>query len=163
MKNLKAGDGETGLVLRTIRRSLGRDGGGAMIEVALTLPILFLLLFGAVEFAMVEYASIEVSNAANAAADYGTSSNAAAADATGIRLAATKDALNIALGTTQIFTSCICSNGAASTCASGDCSTSHIEQLLTVKTQTTITPPIHWPGLPSTFTLHGQATRKVLP
>jgi Flp pilus assembly protein TadG len=135
-------------------RSICSEQGGALVETAVTMPILFLLLLGAAEFALVEYKAIEVSNAANAAAQYGTSSPISAADTTGIRLAATNDATNVAL--------CICSNGTASTCAAGDCSSSHIEQILTVQTQASYTPPIHLPGLPMTFALQGLAVRKVL-
>lgn len=136
--------------------------GGALIETAVTLPLLFLLLFGATEFALVEYEAIEVANAANAGAQYGASSPVAAADTAGIRLAATSDAANVALGTPQVSISCICSDGSSSTCANTDCSSSHIEQILTVQTQASYTPPIRWPGSPSTFTLHGLAVRKVL-
>jgi Flp pilus assembly protein TadG len=143
-------------------RSICSEQGGALVETAVTMPILFLLLLGAAEFALVEYKAIEVSNAANAAAQYGTSSPISAADTTGIQLAATNDATNVALGTTQVSISCICSNGSASTCAAGDCSSSHIEQILTVQTQASYTPPIHLPGLPMTFALQGLAVRKVL-
>jgi Flp pilus assembly protein TadG len=136
--------------------------GGALIEAALTLPILFLLLLGATQFAMIEYQAIEVTNAANAGAQYGTSSPALAKDVTGIRLAATMDAANIAISTPTVSISCICSNGGASTCANTDCASSHIEQILTVQTQATYTAPFRWPGLPTTFTLNGVAVRKVL-
>ena len=138
------------------------EHGGALIEAALTLPILFLLLLGATQFALVEYEAIEVRNAANAGAQYGTSSPALARDTTGIQLAARMDAANISMGTPQVSISCICSNGAASTCANTDCSSSHIEQILTVQTQATYTPPFRWPGMPTTFTLTGVAVRKVL-
>lgn len=138
------------------------EHGGALIEAALTLPILFLLLLGATQFALVEYQAIEVTNAANAGAQYGTSSPVTARDTTGIQLAATSDAANIAMSTPLVSISCICSNGGASTCANTDCSSSHIEQILTVQTQATYTPPFRWPGLPTTFTLNGVAVRKVL-
>lgn len=138
------------------------EHGGALIEAALALPILFLVLLGATQFALVEYEAIEVRNAANAGAQYGTSSPVLAKDFTGIRLAATMDASNITMGTPQVSISCICSNGTASTCANTDCSSSHIEQILTVQTQATYTPPFRWPGMPTTFTLTGVSVRKVL-
>jgi hypothetical protein len=61
-----------------------------------------------------------------------------------------------------VSVSCICSNGSASTCLATDCSTSSIETILTVQTQATVSPPIHLPGLPTAFTLHGRAVQKVL-
>jgi Flp pilus assembly protein TadG len=141
---------------------IGEEKGGALLELALTVPLLALLLVGAAEFARVEYAGIEVSNAAMAAAQYGAQDATTAADTTGIGTAAQNDAPNITLGTTTATTSCICSNGTASTCQPTDCPGSNIETILTVQTQTTFDPLIHLPGLPTTYTLFGQAIQKVL-
>jgi Flp pilus assembly protein TadG len=147
------------------RACLGGDAGQSFVELALTVPFLFLILVGAGELARLAYAAIEVSSAAKAAVQSATWSRANAANTNTARLksaaAATKDAPDITLGTTTVTSSCICSNGSASTCASTDCSTSHIEQFITVQTQTTFDPLIHLPGLPTTFTLRGRATQKV--
>ena len=138
------------------------EKGGSLIELALAVPILVLILLGTAEFARVEYAGIEVSNAAMAGVQYGAQDAKMAADITGIQTAASNDASNITLGTTNVSTSCICSDGSASTCLPTDCSGSNIETILTVQTQTTFDPLIHLPGLPTTFTLTGQAVQKVL-
>jgi len=148
-------------ILGLCRRNEG-ERGQALVETAISLPILLALLVGAAEFATVAYTSIEVSNAAMAGVQYGTQNSATAGDTTGIQTAATNDAQNITLGTTTVTHSCICSNGSASTCLPTDCSGSNIETILTVKTQATFTPFIHVPGLSSSFTLHGQAVQKVL-
>jgi Flp pilus assembly protein TadG len=148
-----------------LQKKLGSTDGTALIETALTLPLLLLLLTGSAEFARAGYAAIEVANAANAGVEYGTQSSAHAADTTGIQLAASDDAPDIALGTTSTTSSiaCICSDGTTpSSCANGCSSSSaHLEQILTVQTQETYAPLIHWPGLPTTITLNGQAIRKV--
>lgn len=138
------------------------EGGQALVELALSMPLLITLLIGAVEFARMAFASIEVSNAALAGVQYGAQDTTTAADTTGIQTAASNDAPDVTLGTTTTSTSCICSDGSASACLSTDCSTSAIEKIVTVKTQATFTPLIHVPGLPGTFTLHGQAVQKVL-
>lgn len=138
------------------------EAGQAIVELALTASLLIVLLLGAVQFGRLAYASIEVSNAARAAVAYGCQSHAKAADTTGIQLAATQDAKNITLGTTSVSTACVCSDGTASTCKNTDCSTSQIEQVLTVQTQVLFNPLIHLPWLPATFTLHGKAVQKVL-
>jgi Flp pilus assembly protein TadG len=142
-----------------LERSLTGTSGTALIETALTLPLLLLLLAGAFEFARAEFAAIEVSNAANAGVEYGTQSSAHAADTTGIQLAASSDARDITLGPTTSSISCICSDATA--CSSGTCASAHAEQILTVQTQTTYAPIIGWPGIPSSITLTGQAVRKV--
>jgi Flp pilus assembly protein TadG len=136
--------------------------GQALVEVALTAPLLILLLLGAAELGQVAFAAIEVANAASAGVQYGAQTTITASDTTGIQTAASDDASNLTgLTATSSFT-CICSNGSASTCLPTDCSTSNIEEILTVKTQASVTPLIHLPGLPRPFTLRGQAVQKVI-
>ncbi|MGA7856628.1 MAG: TadE family protein [Terracidiphilus sp.] len=150
-------------VFHRLCRALNKDHGQALVELALAVSLLTLILVGAVEFSRLAYASIEVSNAARAGVSYGAQSITTAADTTGIQTAAQNDASELTLGTTTATTSCICSDGTASTCAAGDCSTSNIERILTVNTQATIDPGFHLPGMASTYTLHGKAIQKVLP
>ena len=159
---LKTKDRTKQSLIRPLPGEAKQETAQALIETALSLPLLMLLLVGAVEFARVAFASIEVSTAAMAGVQYGAQTAATAGDTTGIQTAATNDAQNITLGTTTVSHSCICSNGSASTCLPTDCSTSNIETILTVKTQASFDPGIHVIGLPKTFTLYGQAVQKVL-
>lgn len=140
----------------------GSEAGQAVVEFALAMPLLTLLLIGGAELARVAYAAIEVSNAAKAAVQYGAQSRATAGDTQGMLAAAQKDAYNLTGLSLSASTSCICSDGTASTCQSTDCATSHIEAILTVTTHATFDPLIHLPGLPKTFTLGGYAVQKVL-
>ncbi len=55
-------------ILRSLRHG---ETGGALVETALTLPLLVTLTLGSVELARVAYTSIEVANAAKAAVSYG--------------------------------------------------------------------------------------------
>lgn len=147
---------------RLLRR-LYAECGGALIETALALPLLSLLLLGASEFGLVDYEAIEVMNAAKAGVQYGAQGVANSGDTTGIQNAARADAPNITLGTTTVGTSYICSDGTTPTgtplaCLSG----ATVEGILTVKTQATFNPLIHIPFVTPSFTLHGQATQKVL-
>jgi Flp pilus assembly protein TadG len=138
------------------------DTGTALVELGVAVPIFTMLLLGSAELARVAYASIEVTNAAKAAVQYGAQTSATAADATGIKLAATNEAYNLNGLSTTVSTSCICSDGSASTCLNTDCSSSQIEQILTVQTQETFDPLIHAPGLPTSYTIHGRAIQNVL-
>ena len=142
----------------------GRNGesGQSLVELALTMPLLLLILLGAVELGKVAYAAIEVSDAAMAAAQYGAQNSTTAGDTTGIQTAASNDVPDLSLGTTTSSLACICSDGSPSTCQSTDCTGSHIETILTVQTQTSFNPGFHLPGLGSTFTLRGRAVRKIL-
>lgn len=143
-------------------RLIAEETAQAFAELALTLPVLLALLLGATEMARVSYAAIEVSNAARAAVQYGAQSSATAADTTGMRTAATNEAPNVALGTTSVSTSYICSNGSSTSGTPPTCSASAVETILTVNTQATVTPLIHLAFLPTTFTVHGQAVQKCL-
>ena len=138
------------------------DSGTALVELAVAVPVFTTLLVGSSELARVAYASIEVTNAAKAAVQYGAQTSATAADTTGIKLAATNEAYNLNGLSTTVSTSCVCSDGSASTCLNTDCSSSQIEQVLSVQTQITIDPLIHAPGLPTTYTIHGRAIQNVL-
>jgi Flp pilus assembly protein TadG len=149
------------LTLRACLRKLGCQRGQSLIELAVVVPVIALLVFGSVEIAKVIYASVEVSDAAMAGVQYGTRNPIAAADSTGIQNAAAADVPNLNINTTSSL-SCICSDGSASTCQPTDCSSSNIETVVTVQTQSTIDPMVHFPGLPSTYTVQGKAIQKVL-
>src|SRR5579859_7364281 len=69
--------------------------GSALVELALSLPMLSVMLLGAAEFARIAYAAIEVTNAAHSAAVYAGTSSANAKDTTGITNAATGDSPNL--------------------------------------------------------------------
>lgn len=141
--------------------SSNEDGQG-LVETAVALSLFSLILLGVAEMGQVAYTSIEVSNAAKAGVQYGAQSGYTAPDSTGIQNAAAAEAPNLSGLIATPSTSCICSNGSPSSCGNGDCSTSHIEEILTVNTQYTLTPMIRLPALPSSFTLRGQAVQKVL-
>jgi Flp pilus assembly protein TadG len=143
-----------------IARAQKDEAGQALVETALVFPILITLLLGTAELARVAYAAIEVANAARAGAQYGAQSGFTASDTTGIATAAANDAANLTgLSTTSSY-ACACSDGSASTCQPTDCTNSRIEQTLTVNTQVTIDPIIHVHGLPTTYTLKGQAIQQ---
>ena len=153
--------------LRVQRQTLilrGSDCGQALLETALTLPLLALLLVGAVELGRVAYASIAVSNAARAGAQYGAQNGGTAGDTTGISVAAANEAPNLTGLTTTSSYSCVCSDGTASDCsnAATDCPNSHIETIVVVKTQFAFNSLIHVPGIPAAFTLRGYASQKTL-
>lgn len=149
-----------------IRKLVKNSEGQALVEASLTTPFLAMVLLGAVEVARVAYASIQVSNAAKAAVQYGAQSTATAADLTGIENAALDDASGVSGLTTTVSASGICSNGnscsgTGGSCLPTDCSGAHPEEIITVDTSATITPSIYLPGDHS-FSLHGHATQKVL-
>jgi Flp pilus assembly protein TadG len=154
------------------------EEGSALVELALSLPLLCLMLLGAAEFARLAYASIEVVNGAHAGAMYAASSLSASGDyqcagntcSGGITNAAIADAGNLqggnAISVTSVTTACTCSDTAfvPSSCNDNQtCINNNASMIttVTVQTQATFSTLIHIPGGTPTFTLHGQSTQVV--
>jgi Flp pilus assembly protein TadG len=149
-------------IMGFIRR--GEDGG-ALVETALTLPLLVTMIAGAAEFSRVAYASLEVVSAAKAGVSYGAQTGGTATDLTGITYAAQNDAANVTSLIVKSATStyaCSTSSDDPQGGANTGCPLSHMQQTLTVVTEATIDPIIHLPGLPTTYTLKGQASQLCL-
>src|ERR1700757_177315 len=72
-----------------------RESGQSIIEVALTVPLLCLLLAGGAEFARMAYAAIEVTNAAKAAVQYASQEQAFTTDTTGMQNAINNEVMNV--------------------------------------------------------------------
>lgn len=151
----------------SIRRS---EQGSALVEMALSLPVLCLMLLGAAEFARLAYGAIEVTNAAHSAAVYAASSHGALGDSGGISNAATTDASNLtggnAISVTAVTTACTCSNTSYTPSSCSDnatCFNNHSAMItaVTVTTQSTFAPMVRVPGSALSFTLHGKSTQVV--
>ncbi|HLY42548.1 MAG TPA: TadE/TadG family type IV pilus assembly protein [Terracidiphilus sp.] len=140
------------------------EDGQALVELALTMPLLIVILVGAAEFARATYAGIEVSNAARAAVQYGAMTGGHLSDTNGMTNAIQNDSFN--LGTTVTISSgfptssTICSDGSK---YSGGCTApAGPITTLSVKTQTTFKPLIQLPGLSGGITMYGFAQEEVL-
>jgi Flp pilus assembly protein TadG len=145
------------------------ERGNALVELALTAPMLCVLLVGSSEFATLEYDKIEVANAARAGVAYGSQNTSTAADLAGMESAATNDGSNVTgiQATAVEFWSC--SNApstqyTSASAAAASCSVSsgyHVLNYVQVNTTATVTPSIAVPGLPTTYTLNGAAVMRV--
>lgn len=153
-------------VRKWLRRS---QPGQALVEAAVTAPIMFLLLMGAAELARLAYAAIEVSNAARAGAQYASQEVSNMGDTQGITLAVQDDAANlIAMGSSVSATetySYSCSNGSTYNAGlSGGIGTCSVEPPgvpipnVTVTVNGTFNPMVHIPGLLGSFSLKSSAT-----
>jgi Flp pilus assembly protein TadG len=153
-----------GLILRG-RITARDDMGQAFVELALVLPIFILLLVGAAEVGRLAYAGIEVSNAARAGVSYGAQSHITASDTANIRLVATNDASNITTMTPPVVTLfCACTDGTSITCANAGatCLTpARIIEYVQVQTSAPLDTAFHFPGIPSSVTLRGNAIMRV--
>jgi Flp pilus assembly protein TadG len=152
-----------------LRCGLRDEQGQSFVELALTLPVLTVILLGAAEFGRLAYAAIEVSNAARSGVAYGAQTLSTAADTTGMQTAATNDGSDISswasvgLSATA-FQTCKCSDGSATTCATAltTCvSPAHVLLYVQVNTQATVDPLFYVYGLPRSYALKGQAIMRV--
>lgn len=159
------------------------EEGQALVELAITMPLLCLILLGATELARAAYAAIIVTNAARTAVQYGASSHSNAQDwslsgstySGGIVNAVTSESSRLtgsnAVSVTSISTACSCSNSSATpssctdnqTCANNN---SAMLEKITVRTKATYTPLFRYFGYggtqgPLTYTLYGRATQMV--
>lgn len=148
---------------KRLRRLLQRgEEGSSLIELALMMPIFSLILVGSVQVAQLAYASIEVTSAARAGAEYGAQTHDTAADATGMETVATAAGPNVPNMQAAATTFCTCSDGTAVTCSNAGTSCSaRINEYVQVNTTASVTSLFHIAGLPRTFTLKGVAVRRV--
>lgn len=151
---------------RVSHSRLTGDSGQGLAELALTLPLLIIILLGGAEFARFAWASIETANAARAGAQYGAQTDITASDDAGMQTAALNDGVNLAGLTATSSHSCACSTAPTAT---GSClnalpacaSPAIVLEYVQVNTSSTIRPLFHWPGLPTTFTPNGTALMQV--
>lgn len=162
--------------------------GSALVELALTVPLLVFIVVGAIELGRIAYFSIELTNAARAGAAYGSRNSAIAFSSNYtpvIEQAAQNDAPDITLTwPTAPTQACTCetiyANGNASTYSPttpGSCSsvvssgcptdtstsTQQIIEYIQVAPQATVNTIFKYPGIPTSFTLSGWAQMEVLP
>ena len=139
---------------------LRSESGSSLIEMALVLPVLFLLLIGVVDFGRAYYLSIEVSQAAHTAALYGSQNPN---DITGMQNAAVADAPDVPSFTTSSVTAtsgCECSDGSspvASCTTNPSCGGLMTVDYVQVNTSVSYSAIFPYPGIPSPLTLSGSA------
>jgi Flp pilus assembly protein TadG len=161
-----------------VNRQLNRgEAGSALVETALTFPILILMLLGAVDLGDIAFKAIEVTGAARAAAQYAAMNGGNYMDTRtggGIDLAARNEAPRATTNCTSFTVTqptaptCACSGGGGAcsgTAAAGTWACATGKTVVTVYIATTAVCPgiVGIPGLSSGgFTLHGYAEQKVL-
>lgn len=158
-----------------LRRLNSETSGSSLVELAMVFSFLAMpLLIGTADMATLVHASIEVSNAAQAAAQYGMQSTTNSVDTSGIVSAGQADAPDFGTGLTVTPTTYYaCSSSVTGTRYTGTNAQSnatnactgiynHALEFIQVTTSATITPKVHLPGLPSSFALNGTAIQEVL-
>lgn len=138
-------------------RLFSDKSGQSLLELAFVSPLLVSLLFGAAEYGRLCYVSIEVTNAAHAAAEYGAQNRGTASDNAGMTLAATNDGAN--LTNLQVTPQHLCATTYSDT--PGSCAGTPAIEYVQVNTQVTVNSLFNSAGFGGTYTLHGQAIERV--
>jgi len=155
---------------------VGSQRGGALVELAIAMPMLVTLLIGIADFARAFYVGIELTNAARAGVQWGAQNVGNATDTAGMQNAATK-AVNITGLSFPVNTyACQCADRStaapSATSPAGNCTdpsamacpSTGTFRIMTVKMTvstpfSTISPYI--PGIPRPLTLSRTATMRV--
>jgi Flp pilus assembly protein TadG len=147
------------------RESKGGERGAALVELAITLPLLVVILFGTIDFGRAFFFAMTLTNAARAGAHYGGQSVGAAIQSGGAGMI---DARNAVLTANGISTSdspapeatcgCLRSDGtfeAGKDMAKGNCSptttcsaSAHLVVMVTVTARAPFSMVTRFPGLP---------------
>ena len=151
-----------------------KDTGSVLTEMAVLIPVVLLLLIGAVDFSRAYLQGNAAANAAHAGAQYGSRGKTQAFNIEGMKQAALRDlyASHILGGGVGIedngrYSSdfdidaesyCMCGGVVEIDCNAGDCAAGEPSQIyVRVRVNTTYEPLFDYPGIPSEIVLDRQA------
>ncbi|MBV8055235.1 MAG: pilus assembly protein [Deltaproteobacteria bacterium] len=135
--------------------------GQSVVELAIIIPVLIILLFGAADMGRVFYCWIGVNSAARAGAQYGSQSVITAADSAGMKAAAQTDAANVS-GLSVTASQCTCASSyTVNACPSTYCTNSPSATYVEVDTQAPFHTVMAYPGIPSLITVSSKAIMQV--
>ena len=138
------------------------ESGSTMMELALTLPLLLLILFGTMDLGRMFYTSITLSGAALAGTQYGVATAANNIDYTGMQTAALNDAANVSGVVATATSYCECLDGTSVSCSTGSCTTTSTPpSYLKVATSVTFSTLFSYPFVPSSVPLSAVSVQRV--
>lgn len=143
--------------------SLRRDESGtSLVEFALTLPVLVFLLIGIIEIGRYAYYSILAANAARAGVQYAAQNLTTMSDNPGITSAAVNDGQSLSNWGVTPAQLCSVSGGTPQTCSSsGSGAPTNTIYYVSVRVTGTFNSLLHYPGLPSSLPVSGNAMMRV--
>jgi len=139
----------------------GSERGGALVELAVVLPVLILIAIGVMDYGRVYYTSVTVANAARAAAEWGaygrTGSSTSYSDIQNFGNLEGADAGTITITPTPPV--CRCSPTGGTVSCTNSCGGYGAPQVYVTATATkSVALILRYPGLPPTVTISRSAT-----
>jgi len=122
---------------------LREESGASLVELALILPLLIAMLFGVIDLGKMYFLSMEVANAAEAAAVYGSKNPT---QTTYMQNVATKAAPDVGTLTTSASYGCECGSGTGfvANCTSTPTCSDNVVYRVTVTASASYTPLLPW-------------------
>lgn len=133
--------------------------GSALVELALTFPLMLLLLAGVLDYGRALAKAGAIANAARIGAQYGSTSVSKTTDAAGIQAAAINSAPGFSGLAVTSAQSCQCPGGAAVSCG-GTCGPSKLLMYVQVTVSGTSSAVFSYAGLPFTGNISAKATMR---
>jgi hypothetical protein len=137
--------------------------GGAMMELAVVVPLLLVTFVGLVDFGRAAFEAIEVENAAHAGASWGSRTKGYAADAEGIRTAALADIgddVDVSGVSVESQRYCVCEDGSDVDC-DGKCSGELPEVYVRVRVDKQFETFLDYPGIANTIDIGREVLLRV--
>ena len=132
-------------------RLLRTENGGAMIELAVAVPIILLLAVGVGDYARLYYAGITVANAAEAGVHYGVAYNG---NVDSMTAATQRDAGTLTLDSISAGQFCRCPDAGVVSCTTASCGAYGVPQVFdSVRVREDVPMIIRYLGLPATVTV----------
>ena len=157
--------------------SFDRQRGSILTEMAITLPVVLLVLLGAVDFGRAWVHANATANAAHAGAQFGSQSPTQAGNPAAIEEAARRDLMASSMFKLATMTDgnvgdsgdvnieseryCMCDGGAETNCDTGGCGGGVPPQIyVRVRVNTMFEPLFDYPGIPSEIRIDRQASMR---
>lgn len=133
--------------------------GGALLEIAVAMPMLILIAIGVIDYGRVYYTSVTVANAARAGAEWGsTTYYAYAFDNAGQQGFAQLDGANAALDSVRASTACRCPDGSSVGCSTACAGYGDARVFVTVRAYKKVNLFLKYPGIPTSINVSRSAT-----
>lgn len=136
------------------------ERGAALAELAVAIPILFVVMLGAIDFGRVWTEGLALSNAVRAGAQYGSESTLAAADTTGIKRSVREDLESMMdaseIKSISVTSYCECEDGTRVDC-DDKCGLLQPHTYVQVRVDKTFQTMFPYPGVPKEVNLVRQA------
>ncbi len=150
------------------RNKRGRRGG-VTVELALSVPMLMLMMAGAADFARLFYHGITLDNASSTGAFYGAQNVVFSADYDGMALVAEEDAQDLDAVSATPDRFCDCPNKTEVNCFDGKCTGFYggtglygtPRSYTVVSVEQTFEPLLPWPGIPNPVVIRDTAYMRV--